>query len=379
MACPVKNYLSGMTGLPTLTGQAGMLIPILDACLVDGFNLITLDSLAVSGNVLTGTKSGHGYWVDQIVLISGANESALNGEWRIATVSGTTFTAAAPGVGNTTGTGTISAKAAPAGWTKSYSGTNKAVYRSSNVSSTRMYLRVDDTGTVVSRVVGYETMTDVDTGTGPFPTAAQISGGGSWHKSSTTDATSRSYALFADSDGFFLQIHGGNTAHHFYGFGDFTSEKSGDAYRCFLASVTSATAVGSYSFSSLLTTSGGSTSAMIYAPRSYTQIGSAVTLETFAMALGPAHSGFSSGGLQYPSPASNGLVLTQPSFKETSGPVRALAIPGLYHTPQALPLADRDKIPGVTGLGGRTVMMLVTSSAGGGFSRAIIDITGPWR
>jgi hypothetical protein len=33
------------------------------------------------------------------------------------------------------------------------------------------------------RASGYESMSDVNTGTGPFPTAAQVAGGGYWEKS----------------------------------------------------------------------------------------------------------------------------------------------------------------------------------------------------
>ena len=114
MTSPIKHFYSGMAGAPTLNGLAGSMIGLLDACLVNGFNLLTLDSLVVASNVLTGTKASHGYVVDQVILVAGANESALNGEWTITTVTSSTFSAAAPGVGNTTGTGTISSKAAPA-------------------------------------------------------------------------------------------------------------------------------------------------------------------------------------------------------------------------------------------------------------------------
>ena len=52
-----KWFQNSMAGAPVLTGQAGALIAVLNACLVDGFNLLTLDSLVVAGNVATGTKA----------------------------------------------------------------------------------------------------------------------------------------------------------------------------------------------------------------------------------------------------------------------------------------------------------------------------------
>lgn len=65
---------------------------------------------------------------------------------------------------------------AAVGWTKAFSGTNMAAYKQS-AGSNQLYLRVDDTNATDARVVGYETMSDVNTGTGPFPTATQQSGG----------------------------------------------------------------------------------------------------------------------------------------------------------------------------------------------------------
>ena len=46
------------------------------------------------------------------------------------------------------------------------------------MTSNRRYVRIADTTTYTSRIIVYETMTAVSTGTGPMPTSAQISGGG---------------------------------------------------------------------------------------------------------------------------------------------------------------------------------------------------------
>lgn len=89
-----------------------------------------------------------------------------------------------------------------AGWTKSYSGTNLAAYRPP--SGNQLYLRVDDTGAQEARLVGYETMSDVNTGTGPFPTAAQQSGGLYLRKSSTADATARPWVIIASATAFYF-------------------------------------------------------------------------------------------------------------------------------------------------------------------------------
>jgi hypothetical protein len=61
------------------------------------------------------------------------------------------------------------------GWTKPYSGTNKAVYRQPN--SPNYYLRVDDSNANHALSRAYATMSDVDTGTEPTPTVGQSANG----------------------------------------------------------------------------------------------------------------------------------------------------------------------------------------------------------
>lgn len=77
----------------------------------------------------------------------------------------------------------------PVGWTKEFTGTNKAAYRGS-VSTNQFYLQVlDDQGASsnYARVRGFETMSDVDTGVDAFPTVASEPNY-YWHKSDSTDA-----------------------------------------------------------------------------------------------------------------------------------------------------------------------------------------------
>ena len=369
---PVKHFLSTHAGAPTLSGTAGSLIAALDACLVNGFNLLTLDSLAVVDGVLIGTKAGHGFVQNQVVATS-ANESDLTGEWTVTTTTSNTFSAVATGVANVTGTGTLTAKAAPLGWSKVFSDTNKAVYRSNDPTSTGMYLRVDDTGTNSGRVVGYEAMTDVDTGTGPFPTTTQVSGGLYWTKSVQANTTARLWKLFGTSKkfDFFPRVDTtSNTVRH-YPFGDFVSEKQGDAYQCLLAGDSSYVAsvgyggIGTYNFPIV----------SLYAPRSYTQIGTSVQMGTGFAATN--HSG-AAGNPAYPSLANNGLILSPILLREpTANVMRALSIPGIYATPQALPMSDGDVVTDIAALPGRK-LMATTLGMQGGEGRLFIDITGPW-
>ena len=195
----VKRIHESMRGAPVLNGVAGSLIGLLDTFLVNGWGMATANSLSVSGGVATLTMPTGSEFEDHcVVLIAGATPAALNGEQRIATTNGTTLTFPTT-VADGPATGTITVKYAPCGWQKVFSGANLAVYRSQNVMGERRFLRVADTGNVDARVVAYNNMTAVSTGTGPFPTAAQISGGGYWPKSMSADTTAQRYDLVGDS------------------------------------------------------------------------------------------------------------------------------------------------------------------------------------
>lgn len=91
-------------------------------------------------------------------------------------------------------------------WTKVYSGTNKAAYRADN--GERFYLRVDDSAAQSAAVRGFATMSDVDTGTGQFPTGTQQTNY-NWFKSNTADSTARTYLGIATDRFFLLLINGG--------------------------------------------------------------------------------------------------------------------------------------------------------------------------
>src|SRR5262245_30017438 len=100
---------------------------------------------------------------------------------------------------------------AAAGWAIEFTGTNKRVYRAP--SGSRMRLRVSDTGsgteaTGYARVRGFESMSDVDTGTGPFPTDAQVSGG---LYCAYASGASRPWILVADEKRFWFNTQADGT------------------------------------------------------------------------------------------------------------------------------------------------------------------------
>lgn len=200
----VKFALSDMVGAPIMTGAAGSLIALLDAVLVNGWGVQTATQVVVASGVATATfAANHAAWVNSVVTVAGATPSVLNGEQKIIDVmpNKVLWATTAP---DGTATGTITVKMAPAGWSKPFSGTNLAVYRSANLQANGHYLRINDADPKFARVVGYETMTAISTGTGLFPTAAQSNGGGYWYKAVTAGTTAMRWALVADSRMFYF-------------------------------------------------------------------------------------------------------------------------------------------------------------------------------
>lgn len=200
----VKWFRSTMPGAPALRGQAGSLISLLDACLVDGWGSQTASSVIIADGVATATfPSDHAAAVESVVLVAGATPSGLNGEQKVTSAVSNVITWATAEADGTA-TGTITVKMAPAGWVKVYTGTNLAAYKSASAQAHGQLLRVNDTGTTFARVLGYETMSGVSTGTGPFPTNTQASGGMYWGKSDTAGSTDIPWSIAADDRAFYL-------------------------------------------------------------------------------------------------------------------------------------------------------------------------------
>lgn len=178
---PTFFFHSGMTGAPTNTNAAGSTLGIIRACLVEGFNVLTPSSASVTSEVMTITySSAHGYENLVWIRLDGAAGGSI--VKRATVTSSTTLTIEAPGFADGAVAGTLSTRVAPADWEEVFTGTLKAVFRSKveGPGSTRFFYRVSDSGTgnPYRLVRGFESMTDVDTGIGPFPTVTQETGDG---------------------------------------------------------------------------------------------------------------------------------------------------------------------------------------------------------
>jgi hypothetical protein len=135
----IKFLNSSNLNGPLLNTDWGALIRLYDACLVNGINPLNISNLTMSGSTAESSDivtltylTPHGYQQYQVLLITGAEIPALNGEHRILTVSadGLSLTfkinTNIVDAGNTLN---IITKLAPFGWTKVFSETNKAIYK----------------------------------------------------------------------------------------------------------------------------------------------------------------------------------------------------------------------------------------------------------
>lgn len=375
MALPdttVKFFFSTDTGASALSGQVGKLIDILDDCLQDGYGSVNLDSLVIADNVATATvNGGHNFALlgttGPVITIAGSSviggdSNALNKQWRIASIPGsTTFTFATEGISNQTATGTITAIRSPAGFTKCWSGTNKAAYRSDALNGNRLYLRVDDSNATYATLIMYETMSDVDTGTGASTTFY-------YYKSSTSNSTARPWVLFADDKAFYFMSDYSSTSSPTNAlsgcfFGDAISFKADDAYCTAIISATgssNATELGNWS------SNGGNLA------RSHTQIGGAVS----CYRTGYRTTGCGYGGpTTYPSAVSNAINLGPVFIYSSSAYSDRGYLPGMWNPmfdgnpPNATIVSD---IPQLLGHELYTVSVRTNY-------RACFDFTGPWR
>jgi hypothetical protein len=304
----VRLYKSTDASAPSLTGQVGSLIALLDACLVNGY----------------GAQSA-------------------------------------------------------AGWTKPYTGTNKAIFRMGTTGNTGFYLNVQDNapgtgGAKEARVWGYEVATAQDTGTGQFPTVAQVTTGSIIRKSNTADATARAWYLIADSSCFHLFVETGDWVSPTYAmsfsFGDFFSYKSGDAYNCAIMSRLTENTTSGFDWLPIVQglysiINGGLPGH--YLARHWTQTGGSVNFGKTTSGLGIQSQASTQStyypigdaallGITYPNGPDGGLLLAPLQIGHNSG-LRGY-VKGLWAPCHAMPLSHGDTFSGTGNMTGKTFLAL---------------------
>lgn len=372
----VKWFHSEMLDAPALSGQAGKLIELLDTCLINGFSTRTPDSVVVADGVATvSISAGNPYEKHAVVAISGASNPALNAEWRIATSGASSFTFLCPGVSDGAVTG-ATIKRAGAGWVKPFSETNVGVYRSQKLSSTQMYLRVDDSNAQHARVRGYEQMSDANTGIDPFPLLTTLNESNfTWMKSYQANSTTRRWCVVAD--GHFMHVllypwsNGGNA---FYqgatglAFGDIASYVPGDAYHCMICAFESSSPATPAATALPLLTPSASNGR--YFARESNQTSKAQAW------IGRSAVAASSGSAP---PAADGVMRYHPIYpsllNSSASGIRGV-YPGLFASQeQSTTLKDLQ----VSDVGGHPIMEVQVGSSIISNRQAAFDIVGPWR
>lgn len=393
MASPVntdvKHFHSGMSGAPVLNGVAGSALDVIAACIETGFDVKAATSLSVSGGIATLSFAGsHSAAVETVILVTGVSGAlaALNGEQRI-TALGVGQVKFATAAADGTAAGSITFKMAPAGWLKAFSGPNISGYQSADVQSTKMFVRIDDTGTTSFRLRGYESMSDVNTGAGMFPLDSQISGGGWCNKSANENTNPVKWKMVADSRGMFINIVGysgsnpncesGRTIY----IGDFTSSRpGGDPYAFLLGCGTG------YNYNGITGTCDQDSQPYHFAPRAYHGLGSSVGHSSIPETGANYTSGMDSFFGPFPSKIDGSLRLSRRFITEGNSSEPRGILPGLYTIPQSnvgTVIAPGSIITGTGSLTGRKLLAIGCGSSSYGFPNAslgisMIDITGPW-
>lgn len=421
MASPVKYIHSAMQGAPVVSNGFGDLVAMLDAVLVNGFNLKTVDSITRVGSVATATISaGHLFEVGSVETFAGADQAEYNGEQVITDVTASTvsFTVTGtPATPATTGT-SLSVKTSPLGFATAFTGTNKRVYRSPNVAGSRPFIRVDGAqlaaypagGSKFCRVTVAENMSGIDTfvGTGKMPfdplatTKNEVRTGAAapyyygWFKwysatdrytdeSSDSGAGARSWAVVGDDRAFYLFIAPtlNSTAHILYAVGEFNSYKSGDAYNSWLWATDHYYAQNEDSGNRGSRTPSGYMGKRYTGNRvlkDYTGLGNSIgatnfTLQTVANGI----SGYNM-GVPYPNGPDFSLQMHPIYIQQEQGHIRG-TLPGAFavlHDVAGLP-EHGSVISNVVGYSGRKFVILSFSGDGSWLGRMAFDITGPWR
>ncbi len=316
----VTVYKSTDAGAPTLNGNNGSLITVLDAVLVNGY----------------GAKAAAG-WTKPF---AGTNQAA----YRMNSVSG---------VGH-------------------YLQVND---NNPNTSANGKEARARGFVAMTSVTAGTEAF--------PTTTQVADTAGPMIRKSATLDATARPWIIVADERTFYLFIKSGDfTGWTAYMFGEYYSLKSGDAYRTAVIGRIASAAAGFALDTDDRLHALSAVSAVLtghYTPRALGDVAGAVQ---FGKHGNSAHSVTELVGLcNYPNPIDGGMLLSQITMTFDLGSTCAVAgrLRGLWHFchPIGAAVSDGDTFSGSGALAGKT--FLVVSPSAVSTSLFVIETSDTWE
>ena len=273
-----------------------------------------------------------------------------------------------------------------AGWTKAFSGTNLAAYRQG--AGSLCYLRVDDgTGSFKVKMRGYESMTDVNTGTGEFPTTTQLANGVYAAIGTSTTAANKPWIVVADNKRFYLwvgaslttavDISTSTTWQALFFFGDIISFRPGDTYCCqIMGSDSASNATERFGLAAAL----NAVIAGSFIERDAAQAAGAVNngkhFDYFGASSSPTMG--STACVAYPDPITGGINLSR-IHVSNGATVKGIRgrLPGVFAPLNALPGNNGDTFSGVGDLAGRTFILLDCGS-GNTRGRVALETSDTW-
>ncbi|MHC1655495.1 hypothetical protein ACODUN_00420 [Stenotrophomonas riyadhensis] len=287
-----------------------------------------------------------------------------------------------------------------AGWVRTFTATNKRVYRNNHVDGSGGYLRVEEPSATPGYAYAraYETMSDVDVGTGPAPTTGQRANGILLLKSSENNGNSRLWEIIATDQAmyFFVNYYSLPPANPYMAIpafpffaGDIESFVPGDKSHFMVGGNAMVTPSNSVGDGLLFTTTslyvGMPSSVCCYALRAYTQQPGSIPLHLVNPSYGTEGSAIGSGGVAFPDPISGGVLIERPLMKEGAYLARG-CLPGAYSPLHARPflsgemLVDLDAFPGKTlYVKSFNVLNSNSPSAAGPYAgQFLIDMTAKW-
>lgn len=256
---------SGQLGATVLNALGstpnGQMLVMLDACLVDGFNVQTVASVTIDGsNVILTFGLPHGYALKQKITVSGSDDPLLNGSHRIISQTTDTVTLKISGVTNTTGI--VKTKVSPLGFESVIGNTKPLIrgYRSKDPTSTKTVLHLDMSypagagyhSTNPARRAMVTACTGVDEAGAPIGDyfasvnnkATNVNGSLFWHEARTNSkvsavdsATPLSWVIIGNGKYFYF-FHSWYPSDYqlrdFYAFGDMSKLGVNDQHCCIL-------------------------------------------------------------------------------------------------------------------------------------------------
>lgn len=384
MANFVQLYKSSDLNAPVLTGQVGSLTALLNAVLVNGYTPAAVTSITqTSGTAtVTLTVANSTLVTGNYVTISGASPSAYNGTFQITVTGSTTFTYTVPGGTSSPATGTITYAKAGLQWTSPYTSTNAAVYRSADSTSNQFYLQVIDNaatagGAKEAQISGFESMTAFNVGFRQFPNIIQYPTNMIARKSTSADATVRTWALIGDDRTFYFIPQTGDTyPAQSFGFGYLLPFRTGDSWNTFIygnSIANNATSPNGIGSSNLYTA--------MYVARTYSGVQSTPPISAATSLPYSANTTYSWGTwitapMITPNGPDTGYYFMPLCLLESSS-LRG-RFPGLY-APMQSAFVNYDNVTNITGLSGVTLTALSISQPTNSDTGVLLfDTFGPW-